>query len=88
MALFLGWLTPVTACVLLSVSVFNSGSSLSRSSSRHEPMAAMRLGSQNFAAYASATFQAGQNDLPAVTFECTNRNGSSSMNTLPRGRMN
>jgi hypothetical protein len=89
MAWFLGWLAPATACALLTLSVFNSGNSLPGSSSRYEPTVAMMLSNQSYAAYASSIFQAGQNDLPSVTFDLTNRSGStSSTNPFLRGRMN
>ena len=88
MAWFLGWLAPATACALLTLSVFNSGNSLPSSSSRHEPMVAMMM-SNRYAAYVSGAFQSGQNDPPSVTFDRTNRSGStSSINSFLRGRMN
>jgi len=87
-AWFLGWLAPATACALLTLSVFNSGNSLPSSSSRHEPMVAMML-SNRYAAYVSSAFQSGQNDLPSVTLDWTNRSGStSSMPSLLQGRIN
>ena len=89
MAWFLGWLAPATACALLTLSVFNSGNSLPGSPSRHEPMVAMMLSNQSYAAYVSGAFQSGQNDLPSVTFDWTNRSGStSSMPSFLRGGMN
>jgi hypothetical protein len=88
MAWFLGWLAPATACALLTLSVFNSGNSLPGSSSRHEPMVAMML-SNRYAAYVSGAFQSGQNDPPSVTFDRTNRSGStSSISSFFPGRMN
>jgi hypothetical protein len=88
MAWFLGWLAPAAACALLTLSVFNSGSSLPSSSSRHEPMVAMML-SNRYAAYVSGAFQSGQNDPPSVTFDLTNRSGStSSINPSLQGGMN
>ena len=88
MAWFLGWLAPATACALLTLSVFNSGNSLPGSSSRHEPMVAMML-SNRYAAYVSSTFQPGQNDPPSVTFDRTNRSGSTSgMPSFLPGRVN
>ncbi len=57
-AWLVGSLAPVTACVLLSFSVFNSentGRLL-----RREPMAAMILSNQNYAAYASDNFREAQ----------------------------
>ena len=89
MAWFLGWLAPATACALLTISVFNSGNSLPGHSSRHEPMVAMTLSNQSYAAYVSGAFQSGQNDLPSVTLDWTNRSGSaSSMNSILPGRTN
>jgi hypothetical protein len=89
MAWFLGWLAPATACALLTLSVFNSGNSLPGSSSRHEPMVAMMLSNQSYAAYVSGAFQRGQNDLHSVTLDWTNQSGSTSsiISVLP-GRMN
>jgi hypothetical protein len=89
MAWFLGWLAPATACALLTLSVFNSGNSLPGSPSRHEPMVAMMLSNQSYAAYVSSAFQSGQNDLPSVVLDWTNRSGStSSMPSFLRGGMN
>ena len=88
MAWFLGWLAPATACALLTLSVFNSGNSLPSSSSRHEPMVAMML-SNRYAAYVSGTFQPGHNDPPSVTFDRTNRSGSTSgLPSFLPGRIN
>ena len=87
MAWFLGWLAPATACALLTISVF-SGNSLPGGSSRHEPTVAMML-SNRYAAYVSGAFQSGQNDPPSVTFDRTNRSGStSSISSFFPGRMN
>ncbi len=89
MAWFLGWLAPATACALLTLSVFNSANSLPGRSPRHEPLVAMMLSNQNYVVYAASAFQSGQNDLPAVTFDCTNRSGSTSgVNPYVRSRMN
>ena len=88
MAWFLGWLAPATACALLTLSVFNSGNSLPGSPSRHEPMVAMML-SNRYAAYVSGAFQSGQNDPPSVTFDRTNRSGSTSgLPSFLPGRIN
>ena len=88
MAWFLGWLAPATACALLTLSVFNSGNSLPGNSSRHEPMVAMMM-SNRYAAYVSSTFQPGQNDPPSVTYDRTNRSGSTSgLPSFLQGRMN
>ena len=89
MAWFLGWLAPATACALLTLSAFSFGNSLPGSSSRHDPMVAMVLSNQSYAAYVSGAFQRGQNDPSAVTIDWTNRSGcTSSVNALMRGRMN
>jgi hypothetical protein len=76
MAWLLGSLAPATACVLLTLSFFNTGNI--GSSSRHEPVVAMILSNQNYAAYASDNFRGAQNNLSAVTFDWTNHNGFSS----------
>jgi hypothetical protein len=89
MAWFLGWLAPATACALLTLTVFNSASSLPGSTSRHEPMVAMMSSNQSYAACVSDAYQRGQNDPPSITVDWTNRSGStSSLNPFVRGRMN
>ena len=77
-AAFLGWLAPVTACVLLTVLVFNSGNGLSVGSAGRQTTIAMVLSNQSYAAYASDGSQNVQNHLASVTFDWTNRNASSS----------
>ena len=75
-AWLLGSLAPAAACVLLTFSSFNAvntGNSL-----RHEPMIAMILSNQNYAAYASDNFRSAQNNLSAVTFDWTNHGISTS----------
>ncbi len=69
-AWLLGSLAPATACLLLTLSMFNPGNS--GHSLRHEPLVAMILSNQNYAAYASDNFRGAQNNLSAVTFEWTN----------------
>jgi hypothetical protein len=66
----LGSLVPATACLLLTLAVFNSPNS--GGSLRHEPLFAMILSNQNYAAYASDNFHESQNNLSAITFEWTN----------------
>lgn len=87
MAWLLGSLAPVTACALLSFSVFNSennGHLL-----RREPMTAMILSNQNYAAYASDNFRESQNGLSSVTFDWTNHGGfTSSIAPFSRDTMN
>jgi hypothetical protein len=77
-AWLLGSLAPATACLLLTLSMFNSGNT--SHSSRHEPLVAIILSNQNYAAYASDNFREAQNNLAAVTFDWTNRTISSSNN--------
>jgi hypothetical protein len=78
MAWLLGWLAPATACALLTLSVFNSGNSMPGHSPRHEPLVAMMLSNQSYAACVSGAFQSGQNDPPSITVDWTNRSGSTS----------
>jgi hypothetical protein len=76
MAWLLGSLAPATACLLLTFSAYNAGNTVH--SSRHEPMIAMILSNQSYAAYASDNFRGAQNNLSAVTFDWTNHNISTS----------
>jgi len=76
LAWWLGSLVPATACLLLTLAIFNPGNT--GSSLRHDPMIAMILSNQNYAAYAADNFRAVQNNLPGVTFEWTNRSVSPS----------
>ena len=76
LAWWLGSLVPATACLLLTLSIFNPGNP--GHSRVHDPMIAMILSNQNYAAYASDNFRAAQNNLSGVTFEWTNRNVSPS----------
>lgn len=73
---FLGWLAPVAACALLTLQVFNSGNY--NNPSRPMPAMAMVLSNQNYAAYAPDNFREAQNGLSSITFEWTNRSGSTS----------
>ena len=89
MAWFVGWLVPATACALLTFSVFTSGNSIPGRSSRPEPMVATMLSNQSFLVPAPEGPWKGQNELSSVTFDWTNRSGStSSMPSFPRNRMN
>jgi len=78
MAWLLGWLAPVTACALLTLSLVNSGTGISRGPSRHDPMFAMVLSNQSCAAYVSEDFQAGQNKWSSVTVDWTIRSSATS----------
>ena len=65
-----GSLTPAAACLLLTLSMLNPGNT--GRSLRHEPLVAMILSNQNYAAYASDNFRGAQNNLATVTFDWTN----------------
>ena len=89
MAWFVGWLVPATACALLTFSVFNSGNEIPSRSSGREPMVATMLSNQSFLIPAPESPWKGQNELSSVTFDWTNRSGStSSIPSFPRNRMN
>jgi len=75
-AWLLGSLAPATACVLLTFSAFNpenNGHLLCR-----EPLTAMILSNQNYAAYAADNFRGKENRLSSVTFDWTNHSGFTS----------
>jgi hypothetical protein len=89
MAWFVGWLVPATACALLTFSIFNSGNAISGQSFRREPMVATMLSNQSYLVLAPDSLRKGQNDLSSVTFDWTNRSGStSSIPSFPRNRFN
>lgn len=89
MAWFVGWLVPATACVLLTFLVFNSGNPISGRVYRHNPMVATMLSNQGLLVPAPESHWKGQNELSSVTFDWTNRSGStSSMPSFPRNGMN
>lgn len=83
MAWFVGWLVPATACALLTFSVFTSGNDLGQSS-RRAPLMATLLNDQSGLTPAPEGFRQGQNDWASVTFDLTNRSGSTS--TLSTGQ--
>ena len=88
MAWFVGWLVPATACALLTFSVFTSGNELGRSS-RQAPLMATLLSNQSYLTPPTDNFPHGQNDLFSVTFDLTNRSGStSSITAFPHSRVN
>jgi hypothetical protein len=89
MAWFVGWLVPATACALLTFSVFTSGNTIPGESSGPEPLVATRLSNKSFLLPTPENPWKGQNELSSVTFDWTNRSGStSSMPSFPRSRMN
>jgi hypothetical protein len=89
MAWFVGWLVPATACVLLTFLMFNPGTPIPGRSIRHNSMVATMLSNQSILGPALESPWKGQNELSSVTFDWTNRSGStSSMPSFPRNRMN
>jgi len=84
MAWFVGWLVPATACALLTFSVFTSGNELGRSS-RHTPLVATLLSNQSYLTLAPDGYRRGQNDWLSVTFDLTNRSGSTSTVSAVQG---
>src|ERR1700722_2609177 len=76
MAWVFGTLAPATACLLLTLSVFNSENY--DFSSRPAPLMAMILSNQSSAAYAAANDRESQNSLFSVTFDWTNHGGLTS----------
>jgi hypothetical protein len=85
MAWVLGSFAPATACLLLTLSVFNCGNYYG--SSRPTPLVAMILSNQSYAAYASGNVNESQNSLFSVTFDWTNHgNFTSSMSPFLRTR--
>jgi hypothetical protein len=83
MAWILGSLAPAAACLLLTLSNFESRNY--NDSSRPAPMMAMVLSNQNSAAYASGNYAQSQNSVFSVTFDWTNHgNFTSSMAPFSR----
>jgi hypothetical protein len=75
-AWLLGSLAPATACVLLTFSALYPENP--RNLFRREPLTAMILSNQNYAAYASDNFKGTENRLFSVTFDWTNHSGFTS----------
>src|SRR5471030_3197855 len=83
MAWVLGSLAPAAACLLLSLSVYNSGNY--GVSSHPTPVMGMILSNQSYATYASGNYRESQNSLFSVTFDWTNHgNFTSSMAPFSR----
>jgi energy-coupling factor transporter ATP-binding protein EcfA2 len=78
-----GWFTPATACVFLIFLVLNSENTTSISPGSQEPILATIMSNQNYT-MRTASHNMGQNDLFAVTFDWTNRSGSTSSMGFPR----
>jgi hypothetical protein len=89
MAWFVGWLVPATACALLTFSILDSGNAISGRLYPVKPMATTMLSNQGFQAPAPNSSWKGQNYLPSIIFDWTNRSGStSSITSFPRNRIN
>jgi hypothetical protein len=73
---FWNLLAPVTACMVLSLLVLNSGNNLAPAGLKATLMADLILSNQNYSAYASGGSQNPQNHLDSLTFESTNRSVS------------
>ena len=72
------WLAPAVACFTLVLAAFHQQNGIPSESSRRAPMAAMILSNQTPAAYLSGGSQQERNNFTLLTFEWTNRNGSTS----------
>ena len=90
--LSLGWLAPVTACLLLLFVTFNqTGGGLAGVSATagQGPIVAMTLSNVSLAAYLPGSFPYERNALPADTFEWTNTSRSpSSIASFPLSKTN
>ena len=71
-----GWLTPTTACALLTLLVLNSENAVPAGGHRQPAIMAM-LSNQSYAVYATSR-QSEQNNLSVFTFDLTNRSDSGS----------
>ncbi|HVU08679.1 MAG TPA: hypothetical protein VHG89_09075, partial [Verrucomicrobiae bacterium] len=81
----LGSLAPVTACLLLSLSAFNSGNGISINSTQREPLIALLSSNQSYSAFLLGSSGERENKWSSITFDWTNRSGlPSSMPSFPR----
>ena len=71
-----GWLTPATACALLTLLVLNSENAAPASGHRQPSIMAM-MSNQSYAVYKTSR-QSMQNNLSVFTFDWTNGSGSGS----------
>ena len=82
----LGSLAPATACALLTLSFLNSGNGLSAGSPRPQPLLAMIVSNENYAAYQAAGYQKEENNWSSITFDWTKANNlTSSISFTPSG---
>ena len=79
-----GWLTPTTACALLTLLVLNSENA-APVSVRQQPSIKAMLSNQNYAVSVTSR-QSEQNNLSVFTFDWTNRSGSGSIADFPQFR--
>jgi len=61
------------ACLVLSLAVLNSGSSLTPTNLKHHLMGDLVLSNLSYSAFASGGAQTAQNHLDSLTFDWTNR---------------
>jgi hypothetical protein len=71
-----GWLTPATACALLTILILNSENAVPAAGHRQPSIMAM-MSNQSYAVYATSR-QSEQNNLSVFTFDWTNGSGSGS----------
>ena len=70
---FWNLLVPAMACLVLSLAVLNSGSSLTPTNLKHHLMGDLVLSNLSYSAFASGGAQTAQNHLDSLTFDWTNR---------------
>jgi hypothetical protein len=68
----LGTLAPVAACVLMTMSAYDSGSGMPVHRAGREVLAALISSNQSCADYVPGGFHGQENKVPGVTFEWTN----------------
>ena len=79
-----GWLTPTTACALLTLLVLNSENAVPAGGHRLPSIMAM-LSNQSYAVSMTSR-QSEQNNLSVFTFDWTNHSGSGFINGFPQFR--
>ena len=80
-------LSPAAACLLVALAALKQGISFSSAGPRPEFIAATT--GSNLIAFLPGNYQQEQNCCSPVTFEWTNRSGStSSISSFPRGKVN
>ena len=79
-----GWLTPTTACAMLTLLVLNSENAAPVGGHRQPAIMAM-LSNQSYAVSMTSR-QSEQNNLSVFTFDWTNRSGSGFIGDFPQFR--